>query len=580
MKLRGWTLLVVAYLLVQAAVGCSRRRPDSTAGGGNSETHFLEECTDRCPGGLACVCGVCTLSCEDAGACRALSADAACVAACTGAPASLVCDVPCSTSADCGNLGSESACRAGRCRFGDASAGSGGRGAAPAGGAGGSGGASASGGASGQGGAGGEAGSVEVAGKAGSASGAGGTRDANGGTGAGGSVGSGDGGLAPVEVTNATSFRLASYSTYCQKLFSCPLREGDDPEVLRLQFQTPEHCFELYSDPRVVRADDRDLDAKLEAGTVELRSDTMSACLEALADCSQPRASTSNVASCRTAFRGSSQLGGPCSRPEDCADDVDCVVQTTCPGTCTQRMVVLKPRGDFCAESSECDRSQGDIECVHVSWRDPDTGAAEDSNTCELVTRFPPAKLDERCSAGEGTEIRLCDEGLYCSAERLPTGYLTGTCRPAVVLGGACGTGPPCADADASCFDGTCQSLTLAHDAGDACGGPVRCDAFERLFCNEGVCELKGDGSEGARCYAVDEDTIIDCEPGLICHAPADPLVSDWWSTCGKPRVNGETCIRDFDCAGGNCLPNGTCGDGYCCQGNETSGVASYCKGS
>ena len=140
------------------------------------------------------------------------------------------------------------------------------------------------------------------------------------------------------------------------------------------------------------------------------------------------------------------------------------------------------------------------------------------------------------------------------------------------------GAAPPCADADAKCIDGTCQSLILAQ-AGDACGGPILCDIFERLFCNEGVCELMGDGSEGARCNPVDTDAIIDCNPGLICLAPADRSVSDF-GTCGKRRAHGETCHSDFDCEGGNCLVDDTCSDSYCCQGAETAGLSSYCEGS
>jgi hypothetical protein len=329
----------------------------------------------------------------------------------------------------------------------------------------------------------------------------------------------------------------------------------------------------------MVGASERDLDAKLDAGTVELQPDQMSACLEALADCNQPLAYVDNVPSCRAAFRGSSPLGGPCSRPEDCADDVDCVVETSCPGTCTERTVVLKAIGDFCFDSSECDRSAGDVECVEVSWVDPSTGGAEDRRTCEVVTRFPLAQAGERCSAGEGTEIRLCDEDLYCRPERLPSGYLSGSCRPLAALGGACGGSSDCADPNARCVDGACRSLTVAHNVGDACGDPIFCDGFERLFCNEGVCELTGDGSEGSRCHALDEGTYIDCEPGLVCLTPADPGASDWWSTCGKRRVNGDTCYANSDCESGNCLPDNTCGDGFCCQGRETGGLSTYCMG-
>src|SRR6187399_2261390 len=116
MKLRTLTLCAIGYVVVAVAAGCGRERSDDIAGGGNSETHFLEECTDRCPGDLSCVCGVCTVTCTETSDCGELSPQAECVAACTDAPSTLMCDLPCGSSAECAVLGGGASCRDGRCR--------------------------------------------------------------------------------------------------------------------------------------------------------------------------------------------------------------------------------------------------------------------------------------------------------------------------------------------------------------------------------------------------------------------------------------------------------------------------------
>ncbi|HWP07909.1 MAG TPA: hypothetical protein VNN72_19325, partial [Polyangiaceae bacterium] len=183
MKLRTLTLCAIGYVVVAVAAGCGREHSSQTAGGGNSETHFLDECTEHCPGGLECVCGVCTKPCDSASDCAKLSPGASCVATCGDASSSM-CDVTCRTTLDCAELGPESACRAGHCRFDGAEAtagapGAGGTGATNVGGRAGRGG---SGGASSQGGAGGDAGGDEAAGQGNVTSGSSGASGSNGGT--------------------------------------------------------------------------------------------------------------------------------------------------------------------------------------------------------------------------------------------------------------------------------------------------------------------------------------------------------------------------------------------------------------
>lgn len=86
-----------------------------TTAGGDSETHFLATCTDKCGGGLSCICGVCTKPCDDANACGGLSEQATCEASCSG-DARSVCDVGCERDAECSSLGASFSCVAGHCR--------------------------------------------------------------------------------------------------------------------------------------------------------------------------------------------------------------------------------------------------------------------------------------------------------------------------------------------------------------------------------------------------------------------------------------------------------------------------------
>jgi hypothetical protein len=113
-RLLGPLLLGTALL----ASSCESAREGPTGG----ETHFLKPCepeADACGGELACVCGVCTLTCSDPAACAGLPA-ASCAPPRVGdaceMPTSGYCDVTCTSDADCAALPAAPRCTGGVCR--------------------------------------------------------------------------------------------------------------------------------------------------------------------------------------------------------------------------------------------------------------------------------------------------------------------------------------------------------------------------------------------------------------------------------------------------------------------------------
>ena len=109
-------VLLLGALLV--AISCSTQH-EPEAGG---ETHFLTRCdADRstCGPNLLCLCGACTLPCDERSACTGFPV-AECVmstaAACGQGQASPHCDVPCASDADCSVLSRFHRCNAGACR--------------------------------------------------------------------------------------------------------------------------------------------------------------------------------------------------------------------------------------------------------------------------------------------------------------------------------------------------------------------------------------------------------------------------------------------------------------------------------
>jgi hypothetical protein len=117
---RAWVAIAIVASLF---AGCNGKSANTS----DSETHFLEKCTDTCSGGLTCLCGVCTKPCTASSSCGELSSSASCEDSCTGS-SSKVCDVACSADADCSPLGADFGCSAGHCRQDSAQGADGGNG--------------------------------------------------------------------------------------------------------------------------------------------------------------------------------------------------------------------------------------------------------------------------------------------------------------------------------------------------------------------------------------------------------------------------------------------------------------------
>lgn len=114
----GLRLAVLNGVLL-ASVGCQHSNQVETGG----ETHFLKTCSPRandCGDNLSCVCGVCTISCDDDAACR-LFPEATCVtpesAARCGEPQPVRhCDAECQSDEDCAMVSPFHVCMDGACR--------------------------------------------------------------------------------------------------------------------------------------------------------------------------------------------------------------------------------------------------------------------------------------------------------------------------------------------------------------------------------------------------------------------------------------------------------------------------------
>ncbi len=114
----------VLFTIALLATQCGTARESPTGG----ETHFLKRCaldSRTCGSELVCLCGVCSLPCNDGASCEALPGascalpgeTASCALASTGH-----CDVGCSDDAECVALSDAHRCVGGVCRAGDPAA--------------------------------------------------------------------------------------------------------------------------------------------------------------------------------------------------------------------------------------------------------------------------------------------------------------------------------------------------------------------------------------------------------------------------------------------------------------------------
>lgn len=110
--------LSMLLFLAASGAGASACTKSDDAEIKSSQTHWLSRCeTNEDCGGLDCLCGVCTQSCDSAAACDDLSAEASCgssaaISACGEDSPAKICLASCDTKDDCGDGAS---CVSGAC---------------------------------------------------------------------------------------------------------------------------------------------------------------------------------------------------------------------------------------------------------------------------------------------------------------------------------------------------------------------------------------------------------------------------------------------------------------------------------
>jgi hypothetical protein len=106
---RRTSLAQIAASLAALAIAC--------ASGSSSELAFLADCRDECGAGLSCLRGICTRACPTTKSdCSDLAARATCADPLANPGDEPVCDVSCTSGADCSELGDGYACAYGSCR--------------------------------------------------------------------------------------------------------------------------------------------------------------------------------------------------------------------------------------------------------------------------------------------------------------------------------------------------------------------------------------------------------------------------------------------------------------------------------
>ncbi len=119
-------VLAALFAALLPALSCESDGGESTGG----ETHFLARCDSSssiCGPDLSCMCGVCTLPCDEQSACDTLPGAACRVSEGTECAAAR-CDVECTVDADCAVVSASHRCEEGACRSGSPPLGAGGQG--------------------------------------------------------------------------------------------------------------------------------------------------------------------------------------------------------------------------------------------------------------------------------------------------------------------------------------------------------------------------------------------------------------------------------------------------------------------
>jgi hypothetical protein len=323
----------------------------------------------------------------------------------------------------------------------------------------------------------------------------------------------------------------------CGHFMRCPAPEAD---VLlpRALFRSVARCVEVLNQAEGATRRNFDPRSAIKAGRIVFHPDEARGYLDSLAGpCDSSGVEADPTAG--GAFEGTVAPGGSCVARVECETGNYCEhAEGACPGVCTK----LKPTGEACAGSTDCESSY----CS--------------ADTCSKLTLLPEAADGEPCGFQSGAYATRtpCAQGLFCQ------GLPTGVCRKAIPADAPCvGPNDVCA-LDHLCLtdvDSTkrCRPIAVAQE-GDRCTGETSpdirlCDAFSSLACEQNVCVSFASGTEGSGCVR----TLFgdSCADGFHCALATQ--------TCEQLGQTGDPCSASDECASGWCVSgNGTCSAERC----------------
>ncbi len=274
-------------------------------------------------------------------------------------------------------------------------------------------------------------------------------------------------------------------------------------------------------------------------------------------------------------------VGGTCNEDADCRSGncvgFLCVPSIYCgDGTCENLPAVEEcGRGNsgnvcqrdcgLCPLDALCDSND---DCVSGECKQGQCAPRCGDRLCQNSVRFP---AEELCGKGNSGAVCETDCGLCGDGQGPCDGHED--CRSGLCLGVAC--------APRSCGNGTCDGALRAEVCGSGDTSPScqsdcgKCDSY-------GPCDSNADCLSGScvagLCAPRCGDNSCD-EPAERCGSGVDP--GQCRSDCGR-CPEGVPCLRNSDCASGQCAnlaPNtpgacaGGCGDGVCLAGFELCGV-------
>ena len=332
---------------------------------------------------------------------------------------------------------------------------------------------------------------------------------------------------------------------YCAKANQCPTRSTSRTIRFHAMGLESAECVEQGEQLARTRWRQwRDLKVSIERRTTTYDGVSLARCLSRHSvDCRLAQQEfpdwTLWLEICPEAFSGSVGVEGGCWRHEECQSGLYCDHGddgSSCPGTCKPRLAV----GEACSvsggrEFSACQQTVDDglARCMRNN----------NQTVCTAIRFAKTAELGQSCGVTEEAGRRthtLCATGLYCSRAN--------RCVEPIAPGGACDLGlDACQSGDVCLGEAGCSDLSYRAEAGQACGNLVTCSiAQPRLQCVAGYCQAVGDGTLGASCRSqVGNAVQFACNAPLVCDVET--------KRCDRPKVAGQRCTLDAECASLQC---------------------------